>query len=460
MNIARPWAFWRRVQYASGVVLFVIFAGTSSYFLFSDDTVTCFDGLQNGDERGIDCGGACVRICSADAEPPNIVWAESFEIAPGQYNATAYVENVNDVASVERLMYTFELLNDGVIVASRRGETPLPPDSIYPVFEGRINTNGQTVTETRLTIDPIMLWQPATLGREQFSVSNIALTRADDRPRLDAEVTNRELVPANNVEVVATLFNDAGQPLTSSETFVEEIAGRDKASIVFTWPNPIAKTVRTCAIPSDVVLAIDLSGSMNNDGNNPPQPVTDATTAAARFVERLEPADQAAVVTFATDAVLATSLTEDKSAVANTITTLQIDPAEERGFTNTVAALEAVQAELESSRRNVDARRAAIILTDGLPTGAGDSTALIARATTLADEISAAGAAVYAVGLGENADESFVTALASSEEQAYFAPNGAELDRIYTEITGALCETGTAKIDVIAKTAANFTPLR
>jgi Mg-chelatase subunit ChlD len=448
------------VQYGSGFAVSTGLIGAALFFTLTYAPTTCFDGVQNGSERGVDCGGECVRICAADALPPQVVWAESFEIAPSQYNATAYVENVNDVASVERLTYTFELLDGDRVVATRRGETVLPPDSVYPLFEGRINTNGETVTNTRLTIDPVEVWQPATAGREQFAVRDIRLTGADARPRLDAEVENQSFSAATDVEVVVTLFNDAGQPLTSSETYIAEIAGRSRVPVVFTWPNSIAKTVRTCSIPSDVVLAIDLSGSMNNDSANPPQPLTDATAAAARFVERLGELDQVAVVTFATEALLRTPLTTDRVGVARSISDLAIDPAEERGFTNTGAALETVAAELESPRRNFDARRAAIILTDGLPTGQADEAELVAAATAVADQIDAAGALVYAIGLGENVDRDFVRALASRESQAYFAPSGGELDRIYTEITGALCETGTARIDVIAKTKANFTPLR
>lgn len=460
MKIHRPWAFWRRVQYGTGFFLLLSAFIGGTVAVFYDDTASCFDGIQNGIEAGVDCGGACVRFCAAEVIPPKILWVQSFEIAPGQYNATAYVENVNETASVQELTYTFELLNNGRVVAERRGATVFPPDSIYPFFEGRINTNGETVTDTRLIIDPIEVWQPATLGREQFDISNIRLTRADERPRLDVVVENNELTPATDVEIVATLFNDAGDPLTSSETFIEEIGPRSREQIVFTWPNSIARTVRSCAIPSDVVLAIDTSGSMNNDNVDPPQPITDATAAAARFVERLRDADQAAVVTFATDATLSTPLTSDIENVANSIERIGIDPAEERGFTNTVAALQVIQSELESSRRNLDARRAVVMLTDGLPTGQADEAELIDAATAIAKQIDAAGANLYVIGLGENVDQEFVQTLASTPDQAYFAPSGNDLDRIYEEITSALCESGTARIDVIAKTKANFTPLR
>lgn len=461
MNIKRPWAFWRRVQYGSGFLVTLLLLVGGTWAVLHDEVVSCFDGIQNGSERGIDCGGTCVRICSAEAIPPNVLWAESFEIAPGQYNATAYVENRNPVASVERLTYTFELLNGGQVVATRNGETVLPPGSIYPIFEGRIATNGQTVTETQLRIDPIEIWQPATLGREQFAVSDISLTGADARPRLDASIENRDLINADAVQVVATIFNDAGQPLTSSATFIESIPGRSRVPVVFTWPNSIAKTIRSCAIPSDVVVALDVSGSMNNDSDNPPQPITDATAAAARFVERLGPSDQVAVVTFATEALLFETFTSEKNTVAAAINTIAITPEDERGFTNTVAALETIQTVFTSPERNPDARRAAIILTDGLPTSATATTEeLTVTATALARAIDTSGATIYAIGLGENLDRAFIASLASSPSQVYFAPSGAELDRIYNEITTALCESGAARIDVIAKTRANFTPLR
>ena len=71
---------------------------------------------------------------------------------------------------------------------------------------------------------------------------------------------------------------------------------------MFTWPRPIAKTLRSCDVPTDIVVAVDLSGSMNNDGGTPPQPISGAIAAARDFALRLAPDDQASVVTFASGA--------------------------------------------------------------------------------------------------------------------------------------------------------------
>jgi len=206
-------------------------------------------------------------------------------------------------------------------------------------------------------------------------------------------------------------------------------------------------------------LGIDLSGSMNNDQANPPQPVTDALAAASTFVGNLNPEDKVGVVTFATDASTVQTLTNDQASVSTVIDGLTIDPASETGYTNTAAALQAAAAELGSERHNQNARRALVLLTDGLPTAAGDIDA-VAEAQAAAEALAVSGADVYVIGLGEQVDQTFVRSIASNSANAYLAPSRSNLATIYAEITASLCEVGPTKIEVIAKTQTNFAPLR
>src|SRR5690606_35601733 len=136
--------------------------------------------------------------------------------------------------------------------------------------------------------------------------------------------------------------------------------------IIFTWPTPIAKTLKSCEVPTDVVLAIDLSGSMNNDGDTPPQPITSVLQAANAFVNRLGEADQVGLVTFATEAAVTNALTTQKAMVADRVLGLRIDPKEEVGNTNTGDALLRAGEELTSARHNGEARKVLVLLTDGL----------------------------------------------------------------------------------------------
>lgn len=459
METFRWWAFWRRLMYGTGFATFWVFLGVLIFYFNFYQPPNCFDGFLNGTEIEIDAGGTCVRVPSGQVIQPNIVWSESFEITPGQYNAVAYVENRNQTIGTPELPYTFSFLSNGVEVARRSGTTALPPNSVYPLFEGRVFTDNQTVTDVELTLGTAVDWLPAASIVDQLRTSDLNLLNVDTRPRLEAKLENTSLDTIRDVEVVATIFNDVGKAVAASQTFVETFFARTAQDIVFTWPNTIAKTVRSCSIPTSVLVGIDLSGSMNNDQAAPPQPVTDALAAASTFVGGLQPADRVGVVTFASEGALVQPLTDTHAAVIDLVRDLTIDPAEETGQTNTAAAFALATAELSSVRHSADARRAFVLLTDGLPTAGGTQEAITAAkraAQTLIDS----GADVYVIGLGQNVDASFIQSIASGPGQAYLAPSRSDLSAIYASITDSLCEVGPTKIEVLVKPPVTFAPLR
>ena len=343
------------------------------------------------------------------------------------------------------------------LITERTGTTILPSDSVYPVFEARIDTLGRTPTQTFLKLGEITQWVKAQSGRDQFTVQSRQLLNADARPRLEATIYNEALTEAKKVEVVATIFDARGNALTSSRTFIDNFAPRSLEEAVFTWPEPIAKTVRSCEIPTDIALAIDLSGSMNNDGDTPPQPITSVLDAAESFASRMQEGDQVALVTFATQAVLNSTLTGNVGGVAQAVAELTIDPAEETGSTNTGDALVQAALELTSDRHNMEARKILVLLTDGLATAPDEEPEAYALAAAKAAK--AKGVTIYTIGLGENVNMDFVKQLASSNEQAYAALTTADIDRIYRTITADLCEDGAAVIEIIPKTDAGFSSL-
>jgi von Willebrand factor type A domain len=345
MHNVRMWALWRRFQYGVGYTVCLMLVATGVYYRYFYQAPTCFDNKQNGIEMGLDCGGACTRICAFTVKPPVVQWAKSFPAQPGQYNALAYVENSNHDAGTPNLRYTFTLKDRNGVIASKSGTTILPPYSTYPIFEGRIDTAGRIPTDTSITLEPVDVWVPDIYGDGQFRSGDLSLIGADTQPRLTASIQNTFLTDAKNIEVVATIFDSAGTPLTSSQTFIDSIPGQQSMPVTFTWAQPIAKTLRSCLVPTDVIMAIDLSGSMNNDGGNPPQPVSAVLTAAKAFVSQLRPSDRVSVITFASQALLRLPLSTSTKAGADIIAGLTIDPKEEKGTTNTGDALKAAAAE-------------------------------------------------------------------------------------------------------------------
>ncbi|PIR84680.1 hypothetical protein COU16_01420 [Candidatus Kaiserbacteria bacterium CG10_big_fil_rev_8_21_14_0_10_47_16] len=456
--ISRPWAFWRRIEYLTGLFVVFILIGTGVYFAYFNAPPTCMDGRQNGDERGVDCGGICTRICALDVLPIVVQWAESFRIVDGQYNAVAYVQNKNIGIGSPEVAYTITLFDESGVITERSGTTVLPPDSVYPIFEGRIDTGTRTPTRTEITFEGSEIWLPTLSGREQFTVESRALTRADENPRLDVRLTNTSLSTAEDVEIVATIFDAGKHPLTASRTIVQSFPGRSTQDVVFTWPQPIAKTVRSCEVPTDVILAVDLSGSMNDEGGTPAQPISAVLAAAEAFTARLGAYDQIGVVTYATDASTPQVLTRDTAAAKKIVASRTITPEAEVGSTNTGDAITAAYTELNSARHNLDARKVLVLLTDGKANAPEDSPEQYALAA--AQKLKDTDTTIYTIGLGTNINEAFLKNIASGEDHYFKALSKDTIDSIYQSITSSICESGPAVIEVIPKTAASFAPIQ
>lgn len=473
----RPWAFWRRVWYGTGFVAFWVTVFTIIFFVFFTAPPTCFDLRQNGDERGVDCGGACTRICAFDVTAPQVEWARSFEITPGQYNAVAYVENRNRGAATPALPYTMKLYDADGLITERSGTSVLPPDSVYPIFEARIDTDGRIPTQTIMELGNAEVWVPAETGRNQFTINSRQLLGADSSPRLEAELYNNELVATSNVEIVATIFDSQGTALTASRTFVDTFAARSAEAVVFTWPNPIASTVRSCEIPSDVMLVLDRSGSMAADGGDPPEPLESAKQAAVRFVEQLQDRDQIGFMSYATTPTepMEQQLTPNKQQATAAIQTTQMGQDGVQ-YTNMGAAFMEAASELGSRRSREDARKVIIFMTDGdvtrplnPDTGARDVAYAAEYARDAAATAKASDVMIYTIGFGDffgdpndaiDRDIDLITDLATDPSMYYEAPTVADLNRVYQQIATDICEDGAAVIDIVPKTDSLFTPLR
>lgn len=452
MGSYRPWAFMRRLQYGAGYAIVLSLLLTPVYFSFFYAEPTCFDNSRNGGEEGVDCGGACDKVCAFTTEEPKVLWTKAFRISEGIYNVVSYVENRNIGVGAKNVPYTISVYDKkGSILTSVKGTTGLPPDSVYPIFAGRVAVGKTEVASAVLVLDPIDTWERMEYGREQFTVLSRTLTGADYIPRLNATLYNTALEDSHDVEVVATIFDSHKVPLTASRTTIPLFEARAEKNITFTWPEPIAKTFRSCEVPSDVILAIDLSGSINNDGGNPPEPVTSVLKAASAFASRLEMDDKVSVVTFATVAEKRAALTENKGLISDAILKLAVNPKDEQGNTNIGDALAESEIELSSARHNPDARKVIVLITDGKANAPEPVEDAEGYALFASNELKKRGTEIFTIGLGKEVNTVFLKQLATADKNSYFATDRSALEDIYNSISQGICEEGAAIIEIIPK---------
>lgn len=460
------WASRRRTIYISGVVgTLLILIGVPLYFII-DKPPTCFDGKRNADERGVDCGGSCALICPFEIVPPTVLWSRSFKITDGVYNAVAYIEHPNQNAGVLEAPYRLTLLDAAnILITEREGTTFLLPNTLTPVFEGGISVGERIPTRTRFEFTGPLSWVRTAETESSLTVRGQRLINIETVPRINATIENQSVKDIFDLEVVGVVFDVNDNAIAASETFIPILESKSSYNVVFTWPEPFTTRVERCTAAVDVMLAIDVSGSMNNDGLDPPQPLTDAKNAASDFVSRLTKNDRIGLVSFATNSKIERNLSVGIEAMRSAVESLLILPEEEVGSTNTGDAIKEAVFEFESlapreegSKNEEEDRKILILLTDGLanePEDPGGEPHAIGAAS----DAKAADIAVYTIGLGDQVNTGFLRDLASEPKKYYQAARSRDLDLIYREISEDICERGPAIIDVIPKGEDLFIPL-
>ena len=189
-------------------------------------------------------------------------------------------------------------------------------------------------------------------------------------------------------------------------------------------PSVVPSATPTCEIgahrPVDVILTLDRSTSMAG------QKLEKARDAAKDFIGSLDlNQDQIGLVTFAREAELVQPLTNNGSAVA-----VALDKLTPSKNTNMASAIISATAELVGERHHIGALPVIVILSDGRT----DPEA----AQQAADLARQQGIRLITIGLGTNANEALLKAIAWEPDYYYAAPTPEQLQAIYMSIAGAV----------------------
>lgn len=234
------WALGRQLLFALGALVLLGAVGGFLYINYGYSAPTCFDGVQNQDEQGIDCDGSCARLCVA----PNVsvVWVRSVPVAPGVYHAVAMVRNP-DTSSRGTISYEFELFDENNILITRSARTQtltIGPGEVVPLFEGAIQVGERTPARTFVNITP-GVFEESTRMLSSVRVINWELD--EDVLRLTATVANQGEEAVDDVSITALLFNSADTLVAASQTLTGSLAAEEQKVVVFTWQEPFSEPI-------------------------------------------------------------------------------------------------------------------------------------------------------------------------------------------------------------------------
>lgn len=457
------WRTKRKLLYGSVVALLItIVALVVVYFIFFTNQPTCFDGIKNGSERGVDCGGSCNLVCTMDAKLPEVSQAGIFRVQSGIYNGVAVVRNPNIDFGAYDVQYTISAIDDlGREYSKREGVIDLLPGITVPIFEPSLRiSDSVNIVDTKISFGDIV-WVKNIEQKKNVSVSTSLIENEDTQPFLSGSVTNNEAVAVGSQQIIALVSDDQGNPVGVSSTVVDPIAKGQSKDIFFTWPEPFYVGSRICDAQSgrrissflgDVAIVIDRSGSMDDESKDPPEPLTTVKLAAIRFAQSLGTNDMAGVISFANEASIDSFLSSNRIAISQTIDRIDIL---EDGVQNTNLAdglLKAMETLMSDVARNE--RKAIVLLTDGVatrPTNPENPDYPEEFALSVATTIKQNNIEVYVIGLGSEVNEKFLREVVSAPENYYGVEAKEELDNIYDNIASDICSNKPAIVKTYVK---------
>ncbi len=447
-----PWATQRRLIIVAIIFLVCVIAAFFAYRAVTNRPASCFDGRQNGNETGVDCGGACNLLCSHEVNRPIMRWdPRIFEVSPGVYSLLVYAENPNVNAEAKSVGYGWRVFSaDGAMIAEQAGNTSIPKHSRFAVFESGLAFGNVVPARAVFTWNEPISWTRNEERPLDVFTRSVRLLNAETAPRVEAVIENRSPENIATLELTAVVFDGSGNAVGASRTVLADLARNSQAQAVFTWPQPFRTTEEVCEFPVDAVVAIDRSGSMASLGNNPPEPLTAVKNAAMSFIMSLSDRDRVAVVTFANDATVDFPLSFDRPGAEYVVQNIAIGTG---GIQNTnisdsiVKTNEALGPLDDATRRQV-----LVLLTDGeptVPTRAGAPLFPETAALAEADALKSRGVSIFTIGLGREVKDSFLMQVASSSEEYFASPDTEALSGIYSSIATAICTKKPVSVEIL-----------
>ncbi len=253
------WAMRRRIiVFITLGALGVAFAATV-FISVTHQTPSCVDGVQNQNETGVDCGGSCTYLCTAQVQPPTVLFTKAVSNGAGRVDVIASIENKNATAAAKNVPYRVRVYGaNQVVLREVTGTLDLPPAKTQPVFIPGLASTQQTVTNAFLEIDSAApKWFTLSADpRVVPKVSNTKLGGTNTAPRIEATLSNSSATPLFAVQVVVLVRDVEGNVIGASSTVLPTIPGQGAAVASFTWNGAFVGTATNIEVVPIILLSV------------------------------------------------------------------------------------------------------------------------------------------------------------------------------------------------------------
>ncbi len=240
---AMSWAGGRRffIVFVGGSIIIAVLALIIIPVVY--EAPSCSDHKQNQDELGVDCGGSCTYLCTADQQAPVVRFTKAIPVTEGRTDVLAYVDNANVAAGAKDVPYTITLYaGDRTILKTSTGKLDLLPSALTPVYVPNFYSGRGVGAQAFLTINAQEVrWFAMAKPPVLPTVGKWDVGGTVDNPRITATITNTSTINFVRLPVIVAVFDSADNVFAASQTLLSALDGLSTAPITFTWTTPFSK---------------------------------------------------------------------------------------------------------------------------------------------------------------------------------------------------------------------------
>lgn len=201
------------------VIVFIIWAVNAVFFA---GPPTCFDGVQNQSETGIDCGGPCLSCSLKNVQEVQVKFAQAFRVQDG-VGIVAEIYNPNIEVAAQNADYALAVKDgSGNTLRTLQGNTFLYAGELKYIVVPFVNIPLEQIGSASLTIS-----NPQWVSSDQFQKPNVELqaiqTKKEDTITVEGRLANQSEFALMRPEISALLYNRSGELVAASRTVLDNL---------------------------------------------------------------------------------------------------------------------------------------------------------------------------------------------------------------------------------------------
>jgi len=214
----------KQLIYGIGFLVILFLIGWGIKALFFAAPPSCFDGIQNQGETGVDCGGPCVSCDIKNAQPIAVHYVKVFKAAGG-LGVVAEIQNPNTTLGATDVAYSVALINAlGAIQQTISGNTFIYPGEIKYIIEPYVAQDPAQITQAQISIPTSTIaWVSADqFSKPQIDVQNIT-TGMNPTMQVTGRLANQTAYDFPAPIVDALVYNKNGDVLAASQVTLGDL---------------------------------------------------------------------------------------------------------------------------------------------------------------------------------------------------------------------------------------------